>query len=313
MASMNPISATLSQALSFIDGIIGNYGVSVIVFTLLVRLVLLPLNIKSKKSMKAMERLKPQLAALEKKYAQDKEKYNQKMTELYQKEKVNPMSGCLPMIIQLPILFCMFTAMRVVANEKTVEMLLGMMNGIAPEFDRFLWITNIFQPDAFWQTVIPRHGSSVMNLVAVTGSEILTVENVEAVTAFLSSEAYLEWTSMFGADALRYSAPLLMGRMEIPMQFNGLFLLPLLSMGSQFLMTKLQPQAAAAGQNEQQKAQSKMMQYFFPLFSLWICATSTSAFALYWVASNVIEILQTLALNIYFNNLEKKEKQIKEA
>ena len=63
---MNPISATLAQVLSFIDGIIGNYGVSVIVFTLLVRLVLLPLDIKSKKSMKAMERLKPQMQALEK-------------------------------------------------------------------------------------------------------------------------------------------------------------------------------------------------------------------------------------------------------
>ena len=66
---MNPISATLAQVLSFIDGIIGNYGVSVIVFTLLVRLVLLPLDIKSKKSTKAMERLKPQMQALEKKYA----------------------------------------------------------------------------------------------------------------------------------------------------------------------------------------------------------------------------------------------------
>jgi len=312
MAGMNPISATLCQVLSFIDGIIGNYGVSVIVFTLLVRLVLLPLNIKSKKSMKAMERVRPQLQALEKKYAQDKEKYQQKMTELYQKEKINPMSGCLPMLATLPILFCMFTAMRVVANEKTVEMLLGMMNGVAPEFDRFLWITNIFQPDAFWATVIPRHGSSLMSLVAVSGSEVLTPENVEAVTAFLSSDAYLEWTARYGADTIRYAAPLLMGRIEIPMQFNGLFLLPILSMASQFLMTKLQPQAAA-GQTEQQQAQGKMMQYFFPLFSLWICATSTSAFALYWVASNVIEILQTFVLNVYFNRLEKKEKQIKEA
>lgn len=314
MATMNPISATLAQVLSFIDGIIGNYGVSVIVFTLLVRLVLLPLDIKSKKSMKAMERLKPQMQALEKKYAQDKEKYSQKMNELYQKEKINPMSGCLPILIQMPILFAMFTAMRVVANEKTVEMLMGMMNGIAPEFDRFLWITNIFQPDAFWQTVIPRTGAAtLMNLVAVSGSEVLTVENVEAVKAFLASEDYLVWTAQYGADALRYSAPLLMGRIEVPMQFNGLFILPVLSAVSQILATKLQPQPAAAGQSEQQQAQNKMMQYFFPLFSLWICATSTSAFALYWVASNVIQVLQTWLINLYLNAQEKKDKQIKEA
>jgi len=308
---MNAISATLTQVLSFIDGIIGNYGVSVIVFTLLVRLVLLPLDIKSKKSMKAMERVRPQMQALEKKYAQDKEKYNQKMTELYQKEKISPLSGCLPILIQMPILFCMFTAMRVVANEKTVEMLMGMMNGVAPEFDRFLWITNIFQPDAFWATVIPRHGSSLMNLVAVSGSEWLTPENVEAVTAFLSSEEYLAWTAQFGADTLRYSAPLMLGRIEIPMQFNGLFILPILSCVSQVLATKLQPQAAAG--TEQQQAQNKMMQYFFPLFSLWICATSTSAFALYWVASNIIQVAMTWGFDLYFKAHEKKAKQIKEA
>ena len=236
------------------------------------------------------------------------------MNELYQKEKINPMSGCLPILIQMPILFAMFTAMRVVANEKTVEMLMGMMNGIAPEFDRFLWITNIFQPDAFWQTVIPRTGAAtLMNLVAVSGSEVLTVENVEAVKAFLASEDYLVWTAQYGADALRYSAPLLFGRIEVPMQFNGLFILPVLSAVSQILATKLQPQPAAAGQSEQQQAQNKMMQYFLPLFSLWICATSTSAFALYWVASNVIQVLQTWLINLYLNAQEKKDKQIKEA
>ena len=56
-----------------------------------------------------------------------------------------------------------------------------------------------------------------------------------------------------------------------------------------------------------------MMQYFFPLFSLWICATSTSAFALYWVASNVIQVAMTWGFDLYFKNQEKKAKQIKEA
>lgn len=310
---MNVISATLTQVLSFIDGIIGNYGVSVIVFVLLVRLVLLPLDIKSKKSTRAMERVKPQLDYISKKYAQDKEKLNQKTMELYKKENISPMAGCLPMLIQLPILFCMFTAMRVVANEKTVEMILGMMNGIEPHFDKFLWIKNIFQPDAFWSTVIPRHGSKLLNLVAVNGSQWLTPENIQAATEFLSSDQYLAWTVKFGADQLRYSAPLLMWKIEIPMEFNGLFILPLLSAASQLYSSKmLQPQAA---QTQEQQAQSKMMQYFFPLFSLWICATSTAAFAVYWVAANLIQIVQTWAINLYFGNQEKKEKQkqIKEA
>lgn len=310
MASMNFISAALTQVLSFIDGIIGNYGVSVIVFTLLVRLVLLPLNIKSKKSMKAMERVKPQMDYINKKYAQDQEKLNRKMSELYQKEKINPMGGCLPLLISLPILFCMFTAMRVVANEKTVEMLLGMMNGVEPQFESFLWIKNIFQPETFWSTIIPKHGAGMSSIVAVSGSEWLTVENVEAVKAFLASEEYLVWTAKYGAETLRYSAPLLMWKIEIPTQFNGLFILPILSAASQFLMTKMQPQTASS---EQQQAQNKMMQYFYPLFSLWICSTSTAAFTVYWVASNVIEIIQSWALNLYFKRQENKETQTKEA
>lgn len=312
MASMNFISSALAQVLSFIDGIIGNYGVSVIVFTLLVRIVLLPLNIKSKKSMKAMERVKPQMDYINKKYAQDQEKLNRKMSELYQKEKINPMSGCLPMLVSLPILFCMFTAMRVVANEKTVEMLLGMMNGVEPQFESFLWITNIFQPETFWSTIIPKQGSAMATIRAVSGSEWLTTENVEAVKAFIASEEYLVWTARYGADTLRYSAPLLMWTIEIPTRFNGLFILPIVSAASQFLMTRF-TQQNTAGQTEQQQAQSKMMQYFYPLFSLWICSTSTAAFTVYWVASNVIEIAQTWALNLYFKHKENKETQIKEA
>ena len=58
---------------------------------------------------------------------------------------------------------------------------------------------------------------------------------------------------------------------------------------------------------------SGFMKWFFPLFSLWICSTSTSAFALYWVASNLIQIVMTVGFDLYFKNQEKKAKQIKEA
>ncbi|MBO4367194.1 MAG: membrane protein insertase YidC [Clostridia bacterium] len=304
IANMNIISSGLKQVLSFIDGIVGNYGLSVIIFTLAIRFVLLPLDIKSKKSMKAMEKVKPQQDYIQKKYAQDKELLNRKMTELYKKEGVSPMSGCLPMLLQMPILFCMFTAMRVAANEKTVEMLLGMMNGIEPSFEGFLWIRNVFQPDAFWATVIPGHGSALAAIAPVNGSEILTPENVAAVQAFLASEEYLAWTAKFGADTLIYSAPMLVWTISIPAQFNGLFILPVLSAVSQVLATKMQP--AATSGNEQQKSTGKMMQYFFPIFSLWICATSTSAFAIYWVASNLIQIAQTFFVNLYFDKREKE-------
>ena len=114
--------------LTWINNMVGNYGWSIVLFTLLIRLVLLPLDIKSKKSMRAMTKIQPKVQALQKKYANDKEKLNQKTMELYRKEHVSPTAGCLPMLISLPILWIMFSAMRTLGNEYTIQMLLDMKN-----------------------------------------------------------------------------------------------------------------------------------------------------------------------------------------
>ena len=106
------MTAFFVKLLTWINTVVGNYGWSIVLFTLLIRLVLLPLDIKSKKSMRAMNKVQPQITALQKKYANDKEKLNQKTMELYRKEHVSPTAGCLPMLISLPILWIMFSAMR---------------------------------------------------------------------------------------------------------------------------------------------------------------------------------------------------------
>lgn len=83
----------LVAILNGINSVIHNYGWSMVVFTLLIKLILLPLDYKSRKSMRRMTKLQPQIAKLQKKYANDKEKLNQKSAELYRKEGINPMSG----------------------------------------------------------------------------------------------------------------------------------------------------------------------------------------------------------------------------
>lgn len=298
---MNPISAFLKSVLDMIYMAIGNYGWSVVAFTLLIRLVLLPLDIKSKQSMARMQSFQPQIDALNKKYAKDKDKLNQKMSELYKKEKINPASGCLPMLIQMPILFCMFTAMRVVANEETVRMIQNMMEGKEVVFQSWLWIKNVFQPDSFMSTVIPMIGDQLQAIAAVPGT-ILTEDNLRIVREFLASDAYKTIATQYGADSFLYQAPLLMWTIQIPQQFNGLFILPLLAGASQFLTSKfLNPtQSTQTTQSSAQSQQNQMMQWFFPLFSIFICATSTGAFSIYWVAINIIQIVQQLALNWWF-------------
>lgn len=310
MADMNFISAFLKQVLDFIVSIVGNYGWSVVLFTLLIRMLLMPLDVKSRRSMRKTQALQPKLDALQKKYAKDKDKLNVKMQELYKAEGINPMAGCLPMLLSLPIMFMMFTAMRVTANEHTVQMLLELEQGVQPVFQSWGWIKNIFQPDSIFATVLPKFQDGLVQLQGVKGNAILTAENIVRVREFVCTPEYQAIVAQFGggADSLLYSGSLLFWTIEIPRDFNGLCLLPLLAAGSSFLSSKIttpKSSAPAAGAQPNQTQQtSQMMMWMMPLFSLYICFSQSAAFSLYWVFANVIQIGQQLILNIYFDRQE---------
>lgn len=92
--------------------VVKNYGFTIILFTLAIKVLLLPLNIKQQKSMKKMQALQPRLAKIQEKYAQDKEKQSMETMKLYQEAGVSPMGGCLPMLLQLPILFALYNIIR---------------------------------------------------------------------------------------------------------------------------------------------------------------------------------------------------------
>ena len=310
------IGDILRWALDLIYSLVGNYGWAVLIFTLLIRLVLMPLDIKSRKSMKAMQNVQPKIDELNKKYANDKDKLNQKMAELYKKEKINPLSGCLPMLIQLPILFAMFAVMREVANEETIQLILDIKQNILagvenfqPKLQGLLWIKNVFQPDSFMSTVVPAFGSTLPEITK--GSGMVTMEMIEEAKAFLQTNEYSAWAANYG-NAVAYSAPLLMWTITIPKKFNGLFILPILSAVSQFFTSKFM-NASQQNANPQQSANAKLMQWFFPLFSLWICASSNAAFALYWVFINVFQIAQQFIIGKLIDRSENKKKLIEEA
>ena len=320
------MSGFFQSILEWIFSWVGNYGWAVVIFTLLIRLVLLPLDIKSKKSMRAMQKVQPKVLALQKKYANDKDKLNLKLNELHRKEHVSPMAGCLPMLISLPVLWIMFSAMRNMANEHTIQMILTIKEtGEVPALQSWLWIKNVFQPDSFMSTILPKVGDTLKMVTAVNGSSILTAENIEAAKAFLATEEYAAIAAQYGANAftsmqlnLVFFRPLL----TLPTSFanlfqyaNGLFILPVLAALSQFLMTKFtggtQPKQDENASQEQQAAANAMnsgfMKWFFPLFSLWICAGYNAAFAIYWMAANVIQIVQQVAVNWYFDRKDRQE------
>ena len=121
----NLLKQFLALLLTTTDKYVGNFGVSIIVVTILIKIALLPLTLKQDKSMKEMKKIQPELEKLKEKYANDKQMLNIKTMELYKEHKVNPLGGCLPLLIQLPILIALFGVLR---------------NGIIPQDSSFLWL-----------------------------------------------------------------------------------------------------------------------------------------------------------------------------
>ena len=314
------MSEFLANILYGINSIIGSYGWSMILFTLLVKLIILPLDYKSRKGMRGMTRLQPEMAKLQKKYANDKEKLNQKTAELYRREGVSPMSGCLPMIVSMVVLWFMWSAMRLVANTELVKQCVDLLVNGSTQYEGFLWIRNIWMPDSPFTPVIPDQNSLMMiqanewsavfdtlnadQLAALALHGITDVNAFNAETVFAALQtlpAYAEQSQLW---SFMPSVNLILAQLNI----YAWFVLPILSAVTQILMTKSQPQSAPADPNSSQAGTQNFMKYFFPLFSLWICSSYNALFSLYWVISNVFSWVQSLILNKVFENMEKKEK-----
>ena len=317
------INDGLYAVLNWIQSWAGYWGLAIIIFTIMVRLCLTPLDIKSRASMRKTQKLQPQLQALQKKYANDKEKLNAKTAELYKKAHVNPLSSCLPLLLTWPILIAVFGAMRTVANKQLLEQVGQILNNQQPVLEPFLWIRNLWMPDNLFYTALPDestlrvistaewqtwfnglHGSmpallESLNLTAESfeGSALgATIQNI--VEAMKNVDFYAKGISNIPG----YTIPLV--NWTVKSMYNGLLLLPILSGVSQIAMTKLMgtgtPQPA-----EGQPNTGKFMQWFFPLFSVWICIGYSSAFALYWVAGNLVSMGQTYAINKYLDRKEQ--------
>ncbi len=130
---MGVLKTALEWMLRFFFDLSGSYGIAIILLTLAIRLILAPLTFSQSKSMEAMKALQPEMQALQERYKDKPEEYQRKVMELYQKHKVNPLGGCLPMLVQLPFLWALFAVLR--------------------EFDfgtGFLWLTSLSAPDPYY-------------------------------------------------------------------------------------------------------------------------------------------------------------------
>ena len=269
---------------------VGSYGVAIILFTLAVKLVLLPLDIKQRHSMRKMQDIQPKIEEINKKYEKDPEKRSAKTMELYKKEKVNPMGGCLPMLIQLPILYAMFAVMRHIAGEQAVLMVQQVTQGLPFEPESFLWIRNIWQPDNIMANVIPTLSEISVNLSAVSGNDLLNTDIINVIRA--------NYDIVMRPILEQYNVGV----------SNGWAILPILAGASQYFTTWLMNGKQTAAQRNNPQAQNqKMMNYIFPLISVFFCWQYNGAFALYWVMSNIFMIITYVGFNFYADYKAKKK------
>ena len=311
----------LVAILNGINSVIHNYGWSMVVFTLLIKLVLLPLDYKSRKRMRRMTKLQPQIAKLQKKYANDKEKLNQKSAELYRREGVNPMSGCLPLLVSMAILWIMFAAMRTVANTEMASQALNLLTTGTQANESWLWIKNIWMPDSpfnpviadnanlrmipadIWSKVFVSLDPASVTALAQYGIDAATISGETVFAALQTLPIYAQETQLW---ATMPQLNLLIVNLSIYAHNNGWFILPILAAVTQYLMTLSQPQTTA-DPNNPAAGTNKFMKYFFPLFSLWICSSYNAIFALYWVVSNVFAWVQGLVMNKMFEKMEDNQ------
>lgn len=135
----------LADILNFFHRYVGDYGVAIILLTVAVRVILLPLTIKQTRSMQEMQRVQPMLKKLQEKYKNDKQKLQEEMMKFYQEHKVNPLGGCLPLILQFPIMIALF---RMLLNNPLIKgapflFLISDLSKAAGNFTLATWVASV--------------------------------------------------------------------------------------------------------------------------------------------------------------------------
>jgi len=286
--NLDIIAGPLGQFLYFIYNALAfhNYGLAIIIFTIIIKLVLLPLTLKQYASTAKMQQIQPQIQEIQKRYKNDKEKMNQELMKIYQENKVNPAGGCLPLLIQLPILFSLYWVimqplkfMLSIPVDK-INSLIQVLD-IKEKYGAEIQIINNFIPEKASQILSPDIVDKIQDIAR--GFHFLGLN--------LSHKATFDPKLLFGPDAATY-LPLL--------------LFPIVGVITTYISSKLSmPQTPQKGGNQVAGSMSNSMLYVGPVMTLIFSFQLPAGVVLYWIAGYVFQIFQQLYINKYV--LKKKE------
>ena len=266
---------------------IGNYGVAVILFALVVKLILLPFQLKSTKSMMRMSRMTPRLKELEKKFGNDQQRYQQEMNKLYKEEGVNPMSGCLWSLIPFPILIALYYAIR--------EPITTMM-GVATEL--------MSEGGAIYEKLVEL-GWSVEGLTSRQQAYVQIFQSKFITEHFadfqgLSDKLVALKYNFLGLDLASVPQFSFWNWDSFDWNHIGLFLIPIIAGLMSWLSMKISNATNPSAQTQANQQSNQMMTWMMPLMSVWFCFIMPGVMGIYWIAQSVFQIAQTATLNRVF-------------
>lgn len=265
----------------------GSYGLALILFALVVKIILFPFQLKGKKSMIQMNMLSGQMQKLQKQYGKDRERYNAEVQKLYEREKVNPMGGCLWSFIPLFILLPLYSIIR--------EPLVYLMNVDVDNLSAIADVLNWGQV-AFDQNWIKTAGEAFNNggYHQLYLSSLITPENMAAVQAVAGEGANI---FPINFDFLGIFNLALVPQLKFWTISGGfaLFLLPVISAVSGFIFSLISQKTNAVNKQSadaQNNPTMKTMLITMPLISLWIGFSMPAALCLYWIIQNLLSMVQ---------------------
>ena len=287
-----------------------SYGLALVLFSVILKLILLPTGIKSKKSSMKMSRLAPRMKELEAKYADDQTKYQQAVQQMYKDEGVSMTGGCLWSFLPLLILFPLYTVIRqpliylMHIPSDTCKEIVSFVREAAP---------NLFTSNTYYdQLIVARHlgefTESLKNAIPALQNINLTPMNFDFLGLDLGAVpqfSFWKWESHDWATI-------------------GLFLLPVISaliqVASMFISQKMNSTVATDKDGVQdqeavkkQNSTNMIMMVMFPLMSLWIGFTVPAALSVYWTVQGVLGIVQDAVLTVHYRKIYDEEDRVKAA
>lgn len=263
--------------MQFFMKLFNNYALALMLYAVVAKLVVFPLAMKQQKNTLNMVRLRPYQDALAKKYGNNREKYNMELQNLYQREGYNPMSSCLPLLIQLPLIYIVYAIVRhpitfVYYGELFTK------NTAQRIYDIALTLENL--PDAL---------QKVMDKIAA-GASVNTISNYELQVMQVAGDKF----AIPGND--------LLGIIDLngtPNQdfFSWMLLIPIFAGLTGILLSWISQKLNAVQQDPSMQGSNKMMTYIMPLITVFFCYSLNCALGFYWIIGNILGIAQTLILH----------------